>query len=301
MKKNLNLLVAFLIAIVFVACSSKDDDNETVATGSLTLNLNGLEELGANYVYEGWLIVNGSPVSTGTFTSVSFPQSFDVEQTVLESASTFVLSIEPAGETGAAALAPADTKVLAGDFNGNSASVWVAPVTKEASDFADIWGNFFLRTPTDETSETGNNGNDHYGIWFGTPGAPPTAGLGLPELAPGWVYEGWVVVDGVGPISTGTFTGVTERDSSNGFSGAQSNAGPPVPGEDFFLNAPAGFTFPLDVRGKTAVISIEPSPDDSPAPFALKPLLGVAGQETAPATHDFNQNLSTLPTGTVTR
>lgn len=300
MKKNLNLVTAFLIAIVFVACNN-NDENETPTIGSLTLNLNGLEELGSNYVYEGWLIVNGNPISTGTFTSATFPQSFDVEQTVLESATTFVLSIEPAGETGAAALAPAATKVLAGDFSGNSASVKVAPVTTNASDFTDASGNFFLRTPTDETSETGNNGNDHYGIWFGTPGAPPTSGLNLPELAPGWVYEGWVVVDGVGPISTGTFTVSTQRDSSNGFSGTQSNAGPPVPGEDFFLNAPTGFTFPLDVRGRTAVISIEPSPDDSPAPFALKPLVGVAGQETAPATHNLGQNLSSLPTGTVTR
>ncbi|WP_299061058.1 anti-sigma factor [uncultured Polaribacter sp.] len=298
MKKILNLAIAFTFATLFVACN---DNDETVATtGSLTVDLTGLEALGSNYVYEGWLIVDGSPVSTGTFTSVSFPQSYTVAISDLQTASRFVLSIEPAGETGAAALAPADTKVLAGDFSGNTASVWVAPVTTDANNFNDISGKFFLRTPTDEVAGSGNNGNDAYGIWFGTPGAPPTEGLSLPTLAAGWKYEGWVVVDGV-PISTGTFTSTTDRDDSNGFSGTQSNAGPPVPGEDFFLNAPTGVTFPLDVRGKTAVISIEPSPDDSPAPFAIKPLLGVSGQETAPTTHALNKNLSTLPKGTVTR
>ena len=74
-----------------------------------------------------------------------------------------------------------------------------------------------------------------------------------------------------------------------------------MPGEDFFLNAPSGETFPLDVRGRTVVISVEPVPDNSPAPFAMKPLVGTAGQTTAPATHSFGLNLGSLPTGTVIR
>ncbi|WP_299016817.1 anti-sigma factor [uncultured Polaribacter sp.] len=296
MKKVLNLAIVFALTAFFVACSDNEENEPT--TGNLTVDFTGLEALGPDFVYEGWLIVNGTPVSTGTFTSVNFPQTYTVDSNDLQTATTFVLSIEPAIDPDPA---PAATKVLAGDFSGNTANVWVAPVTSDANDFTNISGQFFLRTPTDEMAGSGNNGNDAYGIWFGTPGAPPTVGLSLPTLAPGWQYEGWVVVDGVGPISTGTFTGLAERDDTNGFSGTQSNAGPPIPGEDFFLNAPTGFTFPLDVRGRTAVISIEPSPDDSPAPFAMKPLLGAAGNETAPATHTLNQNLATLPTGTVRR
>ncbi len=290
------ILGALALGFFATSCSNDDDAATAVSTTSpLTVEFNGLEELGADFVYEGWIIVDGSPVSTGTFTSVE-SQTFQVNTVQLEAATKFVLSIEPAVDPDPT---PADTKVLAGDFSGNSASVWVAPVTVNADMFTDSWGRFFLRTPTDETGT--NNGNDENGIWFGTPGAPPTAGLGLPTLAPGWKYEGWVVVDGVGPISTGTFTGLTEVDDSNNFSGIESNVGPPIPGEDFFLNAPVGVTFPLDVRGRTAVISIEPFPDDSPAPFAMKPLLGVAGTETAPTTHDLGLNLSSLPTGTVTR
>ena len=74
-----------------------------------------------------------------------------------------------------------------------------------------------------------------------------------------------------------------------------------MPGEDFFLNAPVGETFPLDVRGRMVVISVEPVPDDSPAPFAMKPLVGTAGQDVAPSTHDFGQNLGSLPWGTASR
>ncbi len=145
-----------------------------------------------------------------------------------------------------------------------------------------------------------NNGNDENGIWFGNPGTPPTASLNLPTLPDGWIYEGWVVGEG-GPISTGTFTEFGAVDDSNDFSGTENNVGPPIPGEDFFLNAPGGETFPLDVRGRTVVISVEPVPDNSTDPFAAKPLTGVAGQDTAPETYDFGQNFGSLATGTITR
>lgn len=286
--KKFGTLLLLAVSILFASCNDSDD---APSTATLTLNLSGLEALGTNYVYEGWIIVNGSPVSTGTFTSVSFPQSFVVDATQLASATTFVLSIEPAVDPDPA---PADTKVLAGDFSGNSANV----TTGIVGDFSTAAGAFFLRTPTDETGT--NNGNDQYGVWFGTPGAPPTPNFVLPTLPAGWAYEGWVVGDN-GPISTGTFTAFNTMDSSNGFSGTQNNAGPPIPGEDFFLNAPAGETFPLDIRGRTVVISVEPVPDDSTAPFAMKPLVGTAGQATAPSTHNFGQNLGSLPTGTVSR
>ena len=283
-----------LMTIGFFASSCSNDDDNTPSLATLNVNLDGLETLGSNYVYEGWIIVNDAPISTGTFTSVTFPQTFEVDAAQLSAATKFVLSIEPAGETGAAALTPAATKLLAGDFSGSIANINTGIV----GDFDSAVGTFFLRTPTDETSS--NNGNDQNGVWFGTPGAPPTANFVLPTLPEGWAYEGWVVGE-KGPITTGVFTAFDARDSSNGFSGLENNAGPPVPGEDFFLNAPAGETFPLDVRGRTVVISIEPVPDDSAAPFVMKPLVGTAGQDTAPATHNFGQNLESLPTGKVTR
>lgn len=284
MRKFLGLLLAIGI---FASC---DDDNEVV-TADLTLNISGLESLGDDYVYEGWIIVNGSPVSTGRFSSVTFPQTFEADREELSRATAFVLTIEPTVDPDPA---PAATKILAGDFSGGAASISTGIV----GDFSNASGSFFLRTPTDETGT--NNGNDQYGVWFGVPGAPPTPDFTLPTLPDGWAYEGWVVGDS-GPIATGVFTEFNTRDSGNPFSGTQNNAGPPIPGEDLLLNAPVGETFPLDVRGRTIVISVEPVPDNSPAPFTLKPLVGTAGQATAPTTHPFGLNLSSLPTGTVSR
>jgi hypothetical protein len=280
------------ISILATSCSNDDDNTITIpsiTTSDLTINLQGLEELGSDYVYEGWIIVDGSPVSTGTFSSVTFPQTFTVDATQLASATTFVLSIEPAVDSDPA---PAATKILAGDFTGDSANV----NSEIVGDFSNAAGAFFLRTPTDETGT--NNGNDENGVWFGTPGMPPMANFVLPTLPAGFAYEGWVVGDS-GPLSTGTFTDFSMADDAAPFSGT--SAGPPVPGEDFFVNNPVGETFPLDVRNRTVVISVEPVPDNSPAPFAMKPLVGVAGTDTAPFTYDFGQNLGSLPIGTATR
>ena len=288
-------LIIGVMALGLFATSCSNDDDNTPSLDTLTLNLSGLEALGTDFVYEGWIIVDGAPVSTGRFTSVTFPQAFSVNAQQLANASAFVLSIEPVVDPDPA---PAPTKVLRGEFNGSSATV----NTDLIGDLVNVSGTFFLRTPTDEMMGAGNNGNDEYGVWFGTPGMPPTANLNLPDVSqnPGWTYEGWVIGDS-GPISTGRFDNFGDRDDFTNFSGTQFNQGPPVPGEDFFLNAPAGETFPLDVRGRTVVISLEPVPDDSPAPFAIKPLVGVAGTATAPATHDFGPNVASLPTGTVTR
>ncbi len=285
-------MLLVLSGVILASCG--DDDGDEVSNGTLTLDLNGLEDLGSGFAYEGWVIVDGSPVTTGTFTVDAdgnlSQTTFEVAATDLENATAFVLSIEPSPDSDPA---PAATKLLMGEFAGNSASV----TTGIVGDFSNAAGSFFLRTPTDETGE--NNGNDENGVWFGTPGAPPTPNFVLPTLPEGWVYEGWVVGES-GPLTTGTFTAFDMADASAPFSGT-SQAGPPVPGEDFFENAPSGETFPLDIRGRTVVISVEPVPDNSTAPFAIKPLVGTAGQETAPATHDFGRNLSSLATGTVTR
>jgi len=255
-----------VLAIGFLAtsCSSDDDNSSDAPTNSeLVLNLNGLEALGADFVYEGWIIVDGSPVSTGTFTSVSFPQTFIVNTAQLNSATTFVLSIEPAIDPDPA---PAATKILAGDFSGTLANVNSNAIV---GDFSTSTGTYILATPTD-TDDT----NEESGVWFldNSSGSAVT-GLDLPTLNDGWVYEGWAVLDGT-PISTGTFLDPAAADNNAATSIFKGDAGngPGYPGEDYLQNAPAGMTFPTDLRGATIVISVEPSPDNSPLPFTLKPL-----------------------------
>ena len=254
-------LAVLAVSIFATSCSS--DDDSSPSTSNLVLNLSGLEDLGSDFVYEGWIIVNGAPVSTGTFSSVTFPQTFTLDASQLALATTFVLSIEPTVDPDSA---PAATKILVGDFNGDSASVNSSGIV---GDFSNATGKYILATPTDA-----DNNNEESGVWFldNSSGSAAT-GLSLPVLADGWKYEGWAVINGM-PISTGTFADPSVADdnaASSIFKGNTGN-GPNYPGEDYLQNAPAGLTFPTDLKGTTIVISVEPSPDNSPSPFTFKPL-----------------------------
>jgi len=256
-------LAVLTLGMLATSCSN-DDDND--ASTELVLNLNGLEALGNDFVYEGWLIVNGTPVSTGTFSSITFPQTFDVNANQLASASTFVLSIEPAVDSDPA---PASTKILAGDFTGNVAAVNSNGIV---GDFSSASGTYILATPTDI-----DDMNEESGVWFlDNSSGSAVSGLVLPTLTDGWKYEGWAVIGGV-PVSTGTFSSVNNFDdnaTTSMFKGSSGN-GPAFPGEDYIQNAPNGLTFPTDLKGTTIVISVEPVPDNSTNPFTLKPLAHV--------------------------
>lgn len=261
-----NMFFAVLALSIFATSCSSDDDNGPT-TSDLTLNLTGLEELGSDFVYEGWIIVNGSPVSTGRFSSITFPQTFEVDVAQLANATTFVLTIEPTIDPDPE---PAATKLLIGDYSGNSANV---DSNGTVGDFSNATGKYILATPTD-TDPT----NESSGIWFldNTNAPPPVAGLDLPELQEGWKYEEWAVIDGQA-ISTGTFTKVVGTDDAAPFSGSVPLPSPNgalgfFPGEDFLQNPPSGVIFPTDLKGATIVISVEPSPDNNPGPFTLKPL-----------------------------
>ena len=121
--KKIKFLGVLAIGLLAASCSS-DDDNNSVSTSDLSLNLTGLENLGADFKYEGWIIGDGSPVSTGVFTvnasGVLSQTEFSINSNQLNSATKFVLSIEPTIDTDPA---PSNTKILAGDFSGNSAAV----------------------------------------------------------------------------------------------------------------------------------------------------------------------------------
>ncbi len=277
-------IIYFALAIGLFATGCKKEDP------SLNLALNGLEDLGADYVYEGWVMIDGSPVSTGTFTvngdGTPSRTEFSLEDVDLENATAFVLSIEPTNDTDPA---PSAVKMLSGDFSGDVATV----NTDLIADFSTSTGYFLIATPT-TTATT----DDLSGVWFINNG---DAGLTLPTLADGWAYEGWAVINGT-PISTGTFLDGTAADNFSDFSGTDAPA-PPFPGEDFIMNAPDGLTFPVDLTGMPIVVSVEPVPDNSAAPFTLKPLSG-SSPETGTmvgTSYDMTNNSVGFPTGSVTR
>ncbi|MFY8165879.1 MAG: hypothetical protein ACOVJ8_04735 [Sediminibacterium sp.] len=284
-----------VLALSFFITSCSDDDESNNSTSNLTLNIQKLENLGTNYRYEGWLMVNGNPISTGTFTvnasGVLSQTSFPVAKSTLSLAAKFVLTIEPYPDTNAA---PSNTKILAGDFSSNAASLTIGAPEALGTNFTAATGKYVLATPSD-----GMNNNEKSGIWF-LGALPPTAGLSLPTLPTGWKYEGWVVINNT-PVSTGTFTNAAAADAFSGYSGTMGV--PAFPGEDFVLNAPMGLTFPTDLSGGKAVISVEPFPDNSPMPFLLKPLAtDIPAMAMDHTIYNMSNNaVTTNPTGTASR
>ena len=287
----MKLHFALFLALGFILASCNKDDDPV----SLNLNISGLEDLGSSAQYEGWIMVNGTPISTGTFSvdanGMLSRTSFPLDEGTLNGATAFILTIEPNPDSDPN---PSDIHILAGDFSGSAANLSVGHSAALGNDFESASGAYVLATPTDGTMD-----DEESGVWFVDP-AGPSATLSIPTLPAGWVYEGWAVINGV-PVSTGTFLTASGEDMSAPYSGM--SAGPPFPGEDFLTNAPSGLTFPTDLRGGMVVLSVEPSPDNSPAPFTLKPLVGMIDQ--AAEVHTVlgmnNNALATNPTGMATR
>lgn len=217
-----------------------------------------LPTLGASHVYEGWVVVDGKPISAGRF-SLTNPSSalyFSGPRAVLDAATRYVLTIEPkVGD----APGPSGVRVLAGDivrgYGRGQASLTVGEAF--GTDFTGAKGEYILATPSTPAA-------DDYalGVWFVKAGAPS---LTLPTLPAGWVYEGWVTT-GDGVLSTGRFKTASGMDSDGAGPTAGPQAGPPYPGQDF-INPP------VNLVGRRVIITVEPEDDDSPKPFAIKPLI----------------------------
>lgn len=231
-------------------------------TAHLRLDLDGLEDLGAGWAYEGWLIVDGAPVSTGVFTvdggGAPSQTYFPTAVSSLEAITAVVLTIEPSPDSDPA---PSHVHILAGDLVGGRAALAVDHMAAVGTDFATATGAYILAAPSGDGSAPYANG-----IWWLDPAGAPDPSLELPELPDGWVYEGWVV-GADGPVSTGRFATASGEDSDGAGPDAGPELGPGFPGQDF-VDPARDLT-----AGYVAVISVEPEPDNSPAPFVLKPLI----------------------------
>jgi hypothetical protein len=290
-----NLQQVGLWALVAVAATGCEKARDIAAeTANLELRIDRLEELGPDYRYEGWIVVDGRPRSTGTFEVDADGQlaqtSFAVDQTTLDRATEFMVTIEPAADDDPA---PSNARVLGGDFSGGMAELTIAHAAAFGQDFSAAKARYMLAVQT-STAHV----NPLSGIWFQDPDGRP--GLDLPALPAGWRYEGWVVMQDQW-LSTGKFERGDAADQSAQFSGAL--PGPAFPGEDFLTNAPQGLTFPTDLSSHKVVITVEPVPDNSAEPFFLKPLFTVTPVH--PFDHAVytmsNQAEITLPAGLASR
>ena len=288
--------VMVMSALVVTAACGGDDgptapSSDQEPSRSLRISFDGLEALGDGFIYEGWLVTESGPVSTGTFSvnpNGSLSRSiYEVDQPTLRSAMKFVVTIEPSPDSDPL---PAATKYLGGDWDGNSASLSVADGATLMNDFSSAAGSYILAAPS-----AGMAGSHTNGIWWLNPPMPFSPGLMLPTLPNGWMYEGWVVVGGM-PITTGRFTSVMGADSDGAGPYAGPMGTPPFPGQDFAMP-------PMNLIGGAAVISIEPQPDDSAHPFTLKPLVDhmIEDDMGMHMPQSMDNNAGSFPTGMATR
>ncbi|MDA1190446.1 MAG: hypothetical protein O3A46_02040 [Candidatus Poribacteria bacterium] len=298
----LNLgLIGLVIGATAMGCND-DDTNKISAAGgkSVALSFSGLSPLQGGSHYEGWAVVAGEPVSTGKFNVGADGSLVDMNGNAvplgefklsrsIAGAAAIVISVESTGDDDAY---PSLTHILGGNVVSNTAQLKIDHPAALRDNFADASGKFVLATPSNEVTT-----DEKSGIWWMEPTSEgATKGLNLPRLPEGWVYEGWVVVNGV-PVSTGTFTHADFSDNSEPHGGIMPS--PTFPGEDFLANAPKGFTFPVDLSGAQARITVEATPDDAPAPSTLK--VSTASIPTDAATmvvYTMENTAVSFPTGT---
>ena len=168
-------LMFFASLLMVISCGDKESETE-----QLSLNISGLEDLRTGYAYEGWIMVDGSPKTTGVFTVNSngalSKTTFDIGKEDLEKAAAFILTIEPSPDPDPA---PSDVHILAGGFSGSSATLTVDHDAAIGTNFTSASGKYILATPTD-----GTDANEDAGVWFLDP-MGPSATLSLPTLPAG--------------------------------------------------------------------------------------------------------------------
>lgn len=206
-------------------------------------------------------------------------------------AATFELASEPAADA-SIEVTLAGAPIVRGTLVDATATLSFADVI--GTDFADSSGQYILATPTDGTTD---GLNERSGVWWTV--IPRAQSLFLPTLPAEWVYEGWTIIDGQ-PVTSGKFTEpFGTADQAAPFSGQQ--PGPPLPGEDYLVNAPDGLTFPVDLRNQLIAISIEPADDTDPAPFPAIVLRGtVPADATDHVAYSVDNVTAALPQAMVT-
>lgn len=207
---------------MFVSCNKQEE-------GVLKIEIKGLPELGENFAYEGWIIVDGSPQTDGIFTVDSEGRPgetcFELDKKALSEATAYVLTIEPMPDPEPKASA---VHVLGGDFSKNTAELFMDHKNAIGSDLMTHAGSFTLHE---------RNGLVK-GLWFEDLSGSPS--LNFEEINTGWDYESWIRF-GDDYTSMGKFQSLDEDDDS-AFDYAEQKRG--VPGEHFFYNPNDTVDFP---------------------------------------------------------
>lgn len=250
--KRLFLLLIAAAFLSFAGCEYFEN-SDTQNISSFEVSLNGLPQLPSSLTYVGWFDGDDIPATYLFDKDADANGKIDYINTqtplkFLDSAQIFYITIENKADVGTSNFRPSTRVILQGRFTKGAANLWIS---ENADKYSSALAKFALATPTDN-----NPSNFYNGLWFvdSLDTGTPAAGLDLPVLYGGWIYEGWVEVGGLF-LSTGRFSNPKAADLFNGFSGT--SPGFAFPGEDFLNNLPSGFTFPFDLRGNKVHISLE--------------------------------------------
>ncbi|MNX89070.1 hypothetical protein D3C86_1210700 [compost metagenome] len=158
---------------------------------------------------------------------------------------------------GTEASQPSRQEFLRGTVHGGSASL-AAPIVAES--LAGKSGVFLLDNPVTYKDPT-----DYNGVWFARLEGRYFPGLDLDESPVGWMYAGWVILNGT-PLRVGKFAHPADSDDWAGYSGRSgateliNPAGSPMPGEDFITNLPPGIESGWNkpaLAGATVLVTLE--------------------------------------------
>ncbi|HET7274863.1 MAG TPA: anti-sigma factor [Longimicrobiaceae bacterium] len=295
-------LTATAFLLLLAGCDGEPSGLEAGST--IEIAFEGLRALdpATEGTYQAWLVGAGGEIhSLGRFT---LPSSGRVElEAPVADASRVMVTLEAPGDTDNT---PSEQVILAGRFDGGSASLTTLGVVTAGRPLNDAPGHHSLFTSSNNV-KLGYPSFESSGLWMfsidKTMNRHGTREVMMTPLRRPWLYEGWIV-HGYGTeneiwISYGKFRPdnhqlLNSRDDtgSGPFSGDEDyrNGGiEDVPGEEWTVN-PLGLPFPdelslplqldsVDASGNavwTHVITIEPAfNEDEPlrteVPFLMQP------------------------------
>lgn len=280
--------LACIIGVCLMSCN-KPKKNEVIIESK---RLPALQE--DNY-YCGWLVTQVDTINVGYFNIKEngnlTTKAFIVNPNEVKLATSFGISIEMDNTV----TNPSGNFIVAGDFNGDEAILTSNHSSSLQQSFENATGTYLTATVTDAIGIT----HEYSGVWWVTDLTAPNAGLSLPNLPPGWIYEGWVKINGK-YLSTGRFSDPNQADNCSNYGDFQ-NPSLNFPGEDLLFDAPLGFVFPVNLKSSELIISIESINSSNDIPL-LPVLEAIIPSEADYNTAYFMTNVSTnFPIVTVYR
>jgi hypothetical protein len=254
---NTKLLVVFATLILFITGCDYFENGDTLNITKFETNISGLPAIADTMTFVGWFQWEDKKTDQ-KFAEKVFVLDADQNGSIaytsekplrsLQRAKLFYLTVERKSVANDSALVPSTKKLLSGSFTFAASDLSIGENT---GNLENVNGFFSLATPTN-----GTNTDELSGVWFmDSLSTNPVSGLKkLPELYAGWIYEGWVEINGQ-MVSTGRFSNPKAADLYAAYS--DTSAGFIFPGEDFLNNAPSGLTFPTNLSNAKVYISIE--------------------------------------------